>query len=260
MTALTATNPTSLSPDSQLREALLSFLLDTYTSTALSEWLSDIGQDGRGSKEEKQRRVREHTQYLSMPAKDFPRQTDDYLRTCPANLFADLCEELGLSDEGTKGELHRRIMREIHYREGWMTRVEKGNPSALTVAAVASVLAWFPITKFGEYERDYYPIIRSELEEVFGDGMVWDQTIVGHGNGLKIDFHVGDLQGDGVGIEVKLPLNNSDTMKAIGQLSQYRTRYGDKLILFVVGGFLKPEILRLFTDQLAQQGVAVVVR
>jgi hypothetical protein len=44
---------------------------------------------------------------------------------------------------------------------------------------------------------------------------------VAHGSTLKIDFHVGDPQADGVGIEVKVPKNNADVQRTLGQLDQY---------------------------------------
>ena len=55
-------------------------------------------------------------------------------------------------------------------------------------------MAWFPITRGGKYEKDYYPIIRDELSEEFGD-TVYEQQAVAHGTILKIDFHVGEPQG-----------------------------------------------------------------
>lgn len=260
MPALTATTPTSLSPDAELRETLLSFYLNTLTGTELSDWLAQLGEDPRNSVEEKQRRIRASTKYLTMPAKDFPGQTEDYLKPYSANHLADLCEDLGVSDRGTKDELYRRIMREVHCREGWLKRPKGTGNGGVAGEDVAHVLGLFPILKRGSYEKDFYPVIWDELSEVFGEGSVCEQYAVAHGTTLKIDFHVGDPTGEGVGVEVKMPANNSDVQKALGQLDQYQRRYGSDLILFVLGDLLKPEALQFFLKELSGKHISTVVR
>jgi hypothetical protein len=78
---------------------------------------------------------------------------------------------------------------------------------------------------------------------------------------LKIDFHVGDPQGIGVGIEVKMPTSNSEVQRALGQIDQYQRRYGSELILFVLlNNFLKPDGLHFFQEELKRKSVRAVFR
>jgi hypothetical protein len=253
------TPPDGLRPDAPLRALFLSYFLDTFNGQELSGWLKDLGQDFHGTVDEKRQRIREHTKYLTMPAVDFPAQTEHYLSPYSSELLADLCEDLRVSADGTKDQRYRRIMREVHYREGWITRAASPLAiSSLTAATVAPALGWFPITKDGKYEKDFYPVIYDELREAFGD-VVYDQLPVAHGSTLKIDFHVGDPRGHGVGIEVKMPMSNAEVQRALGQLDQYQQRYGDNLIIFIIDE-LKPEILDFFLDALKRKNVATVVR
>jgi hypothetical protein len=183
---------------------LLTHYLDGCTSAALSDWLRDIGEDSRGSVEQKRERIRAHTKYLAMPAADFPEQTRAYLALYAVDDLADLCERLGLSADGTRDALTRRIFREIHHREGWIARLDPAALATLTAAQVMPFLGWMPLNIRADLERDFYPVLADELTEVF-DGAVFEQLPVAHGSTLKIDFHVGDPQGHGVGIEVKMP-------------------------------------------------------
>ena len=105
----------------------------------------------------------------------------------------------------------------------------------------------------------YNPVIHDELSDVFGD-IVYEQQAVAHGTILKIDFHVGDPQGPGVGIEVKMPTSNSEIQKALGQIDQYQRRYGNELILFVLLGFLRPDGVHFFREELKRKGVRAVFR
>lgn len=255
---IATTIPNGLQRDPALREMLLSFFLDTLTGAELAGWLKDIGQDSRGTVEERKARIRANTKYLTMPESEFPAQTENYLTAYQADHLADLCEYLGLSDDGSKDALYRRIMREIHYREGWLFRWSPSGTTALTAACVMPFLGCMPITKRGKYEKDYYAVIRDELEEVFSS--VYEQLPVAHGSTLKIDFHVGDPTGHGVGIEVKLPMNNSDVQRALGQIDQYQRRYQDNLILFVLQDFLKPEARHFMREELNRKGIRAVFR
>lgn len=259
MNAMDRSVPADLHSDPALREQLFSFFLGTLTGAGLGDWLQDIGQDPRGSVAERRARIREHTKYLTMPPSEFPAQTETYLRPCSSGYLADLCDDLGVSNEGTKDALYRRILREVHYREGWLPRVSQGSPN-LTATLLMPFLAWFPITKGGDYEKDYYPVIHDELSDVFGD-IVYEQQAVAHGTILKIDFHVGDPQGSGVGIEVKMPTSNSEIQKALGQIDQYQRRYGNELILFVLLlDVLKPDGVHFFQEELKRKGVRAVFR
>jgi hypothetical protein len=253
--------PEALRADPALRELLLTCFLDTYNGTELTDWLRDLDQDTKGSVADKQQRIRAHTKYLTMPAAEFPSQTESYLKPYPSDLLAELCEDLGLSADGTKDQRYRRIMRELHYREGWLARLDPEAARSPTASDVMPILGWFPIPNCGDYEKDYYPVICDELCEVFGDETVAEELAVGHGSSiLKIDFHVGDPAGKGVGIEVKMPSTMSDVQRALGQLSQYQSHYGSELVLLVLQDFLKPEILRFFQDELVRREVRTVVR
>ena len=252
--------PENLRPDSQLRELFLSYFLDTLTGLELADWLRQLGQDARGSVGEKQRRIRAHTNYLVMPPAEFPEQTEGHLAPYSSEHLADLCQLLGVSEDGTKSSRYRRIMREIHYREGWLMRVVlPAAPSVLTAASVLPFLGWFPMLGGGNYEKDFYPIIADELREIFGS-VVYTQLPVAHGSTLKIDFHVGDPRGHGVGVEVKMPMSNSDVQRALGQLDQYQQRYRNDLVLFIVEGRLKRESLDFFIEALTRKSIATVVR
>jgi hypothetical protein len=71
---------------------------------------------------------------------------------------------------------------------------------------------------------------------------------------------VGDPQGDGVGIEVKMPKNNADIQRMLGQLDQYERRYGENLLLFVLQDLLKPELVHFAQDTLKSKRVRSVWR
>ena len=252
------TIPASLRVDPALREELLSFYLETATGPELAEWLRDIGQDPSGTVSERRQRIRANTQYLTMPPEGFPEQTENYLAPLTAMHLSVLCEGLGLDASGNKDALYRRIMRTVHTAEGWVPKISHGDPSFVMVENVAHILAWFPITKRGEYEKDFYPVIFNELDEVFGS--VYEQVAVAHGSTLKIDFHIGDPAGAGVGVEVKMPANNADVQRALGQIDQYMRRYERQLIVLVLNDLLKPDTQRFMLEELGRKGVAVVVR
>jgi hypothetical protein len=248
--------PGDLHADPGFREQLFSFFLDTLTGAELGDWLKDLDQEPRGSVAERQARIRQHSQYLTMPAGGLPEQTQSYLRPYSAGHLADLCKILSLSPEGSKDALYRRIMREVHYREGWLPRLEPGIKIP-TAAVVMPFLGLLPITKGGDYERNYYSVIHDELGEVFGD-IIYEQQAVAHGTTLKIDFHVGDPQGAGVGVEVKMPTSNSDIQKALGQVDQYQRRYGSELIVFVLQDFIKPAEVVFFQRELQYKSIRAV--
>lgn len=254
--------PANLHPDPELRETLLSYFLDTLTASELSGWLAEIGQESRGTAEEKRQRIRANTKYLTMPAAEFPRQTENYLEPYSPGHLGDLCEVLGLPSEGTKEARYRRIMRQVHYREGWLPQIPAQSDSGLNSETVMPFLGYFPILNRNtyKYERDFYPMIRDELQEVFGADAVFEQQPIAHGSILKIDFHVGDPHGHGVGVEVKMPTSNSDIQRTLGQIDQYQSRYGTNLILMVLNDFLKSESERFLLDELLRKGIPTVLR
>lgn len=254
------TMPTNLKPDPQLREVLLTFFLETLTSPALGDWLRHLGEDPRGTVQEKRERIRAKTPYLRLPETQFPAHTQDQLKPYPSELLSELCKKLDLCADGTKEQKFRRLMRTVHTREGWLPAISPPiSASALSVSTVASILGWFPLSDLGDYEKDYYPIIRDELVEALGD-IVFEQLPVAHGSTLKIDFHVGEPHGQGIGVEVKFPQSNADVQRAIGQLEQYQRRYGANLVLLILQGLAKREVMSYFLESLKSRGIAVVVR
>jgi hypothetical protein len=246
--------------DAELRKKLLDYYVEMSTGAELSEWLRDIGQKPAGTVEEKSQRVLAHTAYLSMPADKFPEQTRQYLARYSSEHLAEICEELGLSNDGTKDALYRRIMREVGYREDWLKRYDSGTKSALDMEIVRPFINWYPITKRGQYEKDFNPGFFEEMEEIFGEDSVHEQYAVAHGNSLRINFHLGHPQEHGVGVEFKLPTSNSELQRGIGQLGQYKKRYENSLILVLLPDFIDKAQALLFMDACRDAGVSVVLK
>ena len=220
-------------PDVSFRKTLLECYLSLATSPELSRWLEDIGQDSKGSVDDKRQRVREHTQYLSMPRETFPQQTLSYLSLYTADRLAAICEALDLQSDGTKDDLFRRIYREVGYREGWLERLPAVVES-FDKQLVLPFVTWYPVRKKGGYESDYYESFDGEMIELFGEACVHPEYPVAHGGTLKIDFHIGRPQQPGVGVEFKKPANNSELQRALGQMDQYLAAYGLNLIVVLI--------------------------
>jgi len=250
-------NPTQ---DPQLRSRLLDYFIESQSAAELADWLRDLGVSPAGSIQERRERVRAHTQYLAMPAREFPAQTRHYLDPFSSDGLADLCLALGLRDTGTRDSRYRRIMREVKYRECWLPRVPPTIDPLPDVEVAAAFLQHYPITSPGQLERDYYEGIRDELSEVFGENGVYEQLPIAHGTTLKIDFHLGPPQQDGIGIEVKMPKSNAEVQRSLGQLDQYLHRYGQKLIILCLPDFLPPASMVFFQNELRAKGVRTVVK
>lgn len=101
-----------------LQGQLLDCYLNLSISRVLSEWLLELGSAPTGTMEEKLARVRR--QSLVLPAEPLSRQTIFYLSQYDHSILAELCEELGLSCDGPRETLLRRIYCEIGRREGWL--------------------------------------------------------------------------------------------------------------------------------------------
>lgn len=241
------------------REKLLQFYLDCATSQELSEWLQNIGQDPKGKAEEKRARVRQHTKYLSMAPETFPLQTIHYLSSYTGDHLYDLCQDLGLDGDGSKNTLFRRIYREVGFREGWLPLVAKAS-SVISKQTVLPFVQWYPIMKNYEYEKDYYKDFHEEASEVFGLHSVHDQLAIAYGNTLKVDFHIGHPQQGGVGVEFKMPTNNSELQRALGQMDQYGSRYQTELIVVIIPDFLSPAQVELFVGELGRKNITAVMK
>lgn len=246
--------------NAELRRKLLDYYVATATGPELSEWLRGLGQDAQGTAEQKRQRVLTHTAYLAMPADNFPEQTRHYLDVYSSEHLADICELLELRTDGTKEARYRRILREVGYSEGWLKRPDPAAKLVLDVEIVRPFIAWYPILKRGRYEMDFYSGFIEEMEEVLGADVVYDQYAIAHGNPLKIDFHLGHPQEHGVGVEFKMPTNNAELQRGIGQLSQYKDRYGNALILVLLPDFIDKAQQTMFTDHCRQAGVTVILK
>jgi hypothetical protein len=132
--------------------------------------------------------------------------------------------------------------------------------TTITVDTVRPFVEWYPLLNRGKYEKDLYPAFAEEMEEIFGEENLHEQYAVAHGNSLKIDFHIGHPQEHGVGVEFKVPASNAELQRGVGQLGQYKLRYGDHLILVMVPDFLDKTQQMMFTDACRQFGVSVIVK
>ena len=241
--------------DSSFRSQLLHAYLECSSSQQLVEWLRSIGQDTRGNATDKKRRVADNTKYLTMPVEAFPQQTRWYLDDLSSEGITVVCQAIGLHTGGTRDSKYRRILREVAYREGWMQRPV---PGEITRGSVFQHLVWYPITKRGQYEKDYYSACVEELKEAFGTEHVYEQLPMSYGSTLRIDVHVGHPQEKGIGIDFKLPSTNADVQRAIGQLDQYKSKYGDDLIIVLLDHDLGAAGRTLFLDAMRSRAVAVV--
>jgi hypothetical protein len=255
-----STSPTALRTDPVLREKLFTYYIENSTSQELAEWLRGLEQDARGTLVERKAKVRQHSKYLTMPPEGFPSQTMSYLGSFTSEHLGEICEDLGLDSEGIKDARLRRIMREVRYREGWVPRPDNKSDLVWSAGLVAPFIEFYPIVKRGERESDFYDTFEDEMEGVFGAENVHAQLAIAYGNSLRIDFHLGHPQREGVGVEWKMPGSTSDVQRAIGQMEQYRDRYADRLILVLVPDFIGKTQTQMFTDQATAKGITVVVK
>jgi len=252
--------PATLAPDPALRSVLLEYYLEYATSPELVNWLRTLGAETNGDMEEKRARVRANTRYLGMPAAEFPQQTIHYLEEYESDHLSGICEVLGVDANGGKEVKWRRIMREVGFREGWLSRPASLTGSSFTVPLVRPFIEWHMVIKRGGYEKDFYPAFFEEMEEVFGHDYVHEQLPVASGTTLRIDFHLGHPQRSGVGVEFKMPTNNSDLQRALGQMDQYQDRYGENLLVVLIPDSLDRAQQTLFVDKLAERKIPVIVK
>lgn len=249
----------SLVPDQAFREQLFTFFLNFADRQYLSGWLEDIGQDSKGTTDEKVTRLKEHSDYTRTPTEQFPFETIGHLDCVPADKLAELCASLRLDTNGPRTTLVRRLYREVGYREGWLLPKPQ-EASAFTKETILPFVQWYPLVKDGKYEKDYYKDFYDEMSDLFGPLNVHEQLAIAYGNTLKIDFHIGHPQQGGVGIEVKMPTSNGEIQRALGQLDQYVSHYGKELIVVLLPDFLKDAQLQLFLDEIKRKDIAVVVK
>lgn len=247
------------SPNADFRRILLEAELDSATSTELSNWLRDIGQEPGGTVKEKIERIRQHTKYLSTPPDTFAHEALHVLKEHAAESLAEICEDLGIDPNGPRDSLLRRIYRELGYREGWLPRPPEALQK-LTKAEVLPFIEWYPLLRDRKYEKDYYDEFLDEMSDVFGPDNVHKQVVVAHVTGLRIDFHIGPLHNSGVGIEFKMPTSNSELQRAKGQMNDYKARYGSDLVVVLLPDFIDNAKALLFADELGREQVSCVVK
>ena len=254
--------PPTVTPDPELRSVLLEYYLEYATSAELTDWLRNIGQETKGAADEKRARVRANTKYLTMPASEFPDQTLYYLEQYSASEHLEgICEALHLDPDGTRDMKWRRIMREVGFREGWLSRLAPPLSEASFVTEfVRPFVEWHIVGKRSSYEKGFYPGFFDDMEEIFGEDHVHDQLPVASGTTLKIDFHLGHPQRAGVGIEFKMPANNSDLQRALGQMDQYQARYSENLLVVLFPDLLDKAQTTLFVDKLGERKIPVIVK
>jgi len=244
-----------------LRSTLLEYLVSYATGPELNDWVKGIGQDAKGTIEERRARVLANSKYPSMPAEEFPQQTLHYLDIySAAEHLSGICEAIGISREGNREARWRRIMREIGFREGWLSKPGTITDTSITPSIVRPFVEWHLLAKRPEYEKDFYPPFFEDMEEIFGHAYVHDQLPIAFGSTLKVDFHVGHPQREGVGIEVKMPASNSDLQRALGPMDQYRARYRDHLLVVLLPDLLNKAQVTLFVDQLVEKGISVIIK
>jgi hypothetical protein len=176
--------------------------------------------------------------------------------------IASVCEAFEIPTEcATKPVLVRRLHHFIAVQEGLIP-----NPAHTgqypTVEDVYRAVDWYPHYKSKDYESQLYDDFFSTMTYIFNDELVHEQVVVARGAALKIDFHIGSAvpgQG-GVGVEFKMPASNSDVQKAMGQLGQYQSVYGQSLLVVVFPDFLQPKHLQPFFHDLASRGIAYIVK
>lgn len=222
--------------------------------------VGQLGQDPKGTVEEKCARVRENTKYLSISPETFPQQTLSYLSVYSSDHLSGICEALGIDPEGGKDLKWRRIMREVGFREGWLPRLGSLTESSFNLQLVRPFVEWHLIAKRGSYEKDFYPVFFGDMEEVFGHEYVCAQHPIAFGTTLKIDFHIGHPQRGGVGIEFKMPANNSELQRALGQMDQYQAQYKDQLLVVLYPDFLDQSQATLFVEKLTEKNIAVIIK
>lgn len=117
--------PASPPSTGDLDEAFLNCYVSLSISRELAEWLRDLGLSSSGTTEEKIKRIQEHAKSIVLPAETPARQTIFYLSQYNASVLSEICQELGLSPQGSKDVLLRRIYYEVGRQEGWLKSIQE---------------------------------------------------------------------------------------------------------------------------------------
>ncbi|MFN0317043.1 MAG: hypothetical protein ACKVQA_18640 [Burkholderiales bacterium] len=252
---------TAPQPDTALREALFEHFLHVKTSTQLSKWLKDLNQDQSGTLEQKRSRLHATSKYPCTPAGEFPDRTRAQLDDMQSEQLADVCSVLGLDTIGTKTARYLRILREVGYREGWLTKPPTQiGPDFFTMDNVLPFVRWHQVVKTEKTEDAYYRPFYEDMADAFGEEWVHEQFPMGQGVGRKIDFHLGHLQRGGIGIEFKMPRSSTDIDRALGQIDSYRTIYEERLLVVLLPDHLDAAKQGHFIAQLEAKRIRVMVK
>jgi len=68
------------------------------------------------------------------------------------------------------------------------------------------------------------------------------------------------MQRSGTGVEFKMPTNNAELQRALGQMDQYQVRYGENLLVVLFPDFLDKSQWTLFVDKLSEKKIPVIVK
>lgn len=111
------------------------------------------------------------------------------------------------------------------------------------------------------YEEDSHEDFADEMSEILGEENVHRQLPLAHGTTLKIDFHIGPPQQTGVGVEFKMPKNNGELQRGLGQVDQYQERYGQELIVVLLKtDYIDQAKVQFFVNELRRKGIVTVVK
>ncbi len=146
-------------------EALKAKLIDCYVnfsmSKELSEWLQELELPSTGTMQEKFARLRQHASSLVLPAESLPRQTIWYLNQYDENILAEISQELGIDNTGTKDRLVTRIYHVVGMREGWLPPLSDDARQVITET-------FLPILRSIDHKNDYDLDQWGELGDILG--------------------------------------------------------------------------------------------
>jgi hypothetical protein len=252
--------PAALVIDTELRSKLLNCYLEFSSVPEINDWLRGLKQATTGGRTEKVERIRANTKYLSMPPADFPQQTIHYLDALSSDQLAAICEEIGIDDAGNKWQRWRRILRHVALSEGWLSLPATITDSFFTLNNVLPFVQWHTVAFRGNYENEFYDGFFDDMAGFFGAQFVHHELPVASGTSLRIDFHLGHPQKEGVGIEFKMPTTHSELQKAMGQIQLYQAKYKNRLVVILLDDFVDPAGKQLFLDSLSVQSIPVLIK
>ena len=126
-------------------EALKTRLIDCYVNFSmareLSGWLQALGLSSTGTMQEQLTRLRQQADSLVLPAESLPRQTIWYLNRYDEKILAEICEELGIDNNGPKERQITRIYHAVGLREGWLQPLSEDAQNIITETFLPILMA-----------------------------------------------------------------------------------------------------------------------